>query len=118
MGSVEGHFSVFVVVNLDKVFVSVYAITETNTSPEKSWIRGRGSSHCFVSSRTLLCRMGWKCHITLYTDCSLAVMVAGAMFELNSHFKHSKAQSSFIHINWIILPMAAPWPGSKGNIGM
>ena len=40
------------------------------------------------------------------------------MFELNSHFKHSKAQSSFIHINWIILPMVVPWQESKGNIGM
>ena len=94
--------------DLDKVFVSVYAITETNTNPAKIRISGRGSSHCFVSSRTLLCRRGWKCHFTLYTACSLAVMAAGVMFELNFHFKHSKAQSSFIHINWIILPMAAP----------
>ena len=50
---------------LDKVFVSVYAITETNTNPVKSRISGRGSSGCFVSSRTLLYRREWKCHITL-----------------------------------------------------
>ena len=45
-------------------------------------------------------------------------MLAGTMFKLNFHFKHLKAQSSFIHINWIILPMAAPWQGSKGTIDM
>ena len=41
------------------------------------------------------------------------------MFEFSSHFKHSTAQSSFIHINYIMLPMAgAPLQDSEGEIGM
>ena len=57
-----------------------------------------------VSGRTLVCRRGWKCHVTLQCKCSLPMMMAGSMFELNSHFKHSRAQSSFIHNKLIFLP--------------
>ena len=77
-----------------------------------------GSRPCFVSSRTLLCGRGSKSHVILQTECSPTTMVAGAMFEFNSHFKLSKARSSFIQLNWIILPMAAPWQESKWNIGI
>ena len=66
---------------LDKVFVSVYAITETNTTPAKLRICGRGSSPCFQGIGTLLRGRDMKCYIKLKTDCSLAKMVAGAMFE-------------------------------------
>ena len=57
---------------LDKVFVSVYAITETNTTYAKYGTSGRGSSHCLFSSGTLLCRRDLKCHIQLQTECSPA----------------------------------------------
>ena len=77
-----------------------------------------GSSPGFEWSGTLLCGRNHKCYSKLYTDCSPVMMVASTMFEFNSHFKHSRAQSSFIHINWISLPMAAPWQGSKWNIGI
>ena len=93
---------------LDKVFVSVYAITETNTNPANFRTCCGGSSHCFENNGTLLCGRGMKCHINLHTRCSPGTMAAGAMFEFNYHFKHSTAQSSFIHIIWIILPMAVP----------
>ena len=48
----------------------------------------------------------------LYTDCSpvMVMMVASAMSEFNSHFKHSRGQSSFIHIKLIILTMAVQCP--------
>ena len=101
---------------IDKVFVSVYAITETKTTAAKSLISARGSSHCFVTSRTLLCGRGLRQHIELQTKCSLATMAASDMFEFKLHFKHSTAQSSFILINWIILPMAAPRQGIQGDM--
>ena len=40
---------------VDNVFVSVYAITETNTTAAKFGTSGEGSSPCFGSNGTLLC---------------------------------------------------------------
>ena len=73
-----------VIMIIDKIFVSVYAITETKTTAAKSRISVRGSSYCFESNRSLLCGRDMKCHIKLQTECSRATMAACAMFESKS----------------------------------
>ena len=65
-----------------KVFVSVYASTETNTTAAHFGTNGKGSNLFFLSNGTLLRGRTLRCHNKLYTNCSLAVMVAGAMFEI------------------------------------
>ena len=77
-----------------------------------------GSSPCFELSGTFLSGRDLELHIELQSECSPATTAAGAMFEFSSHFKHSTGQSSFIHINCIILPMAAPLQDSEGEIDM
>ena len=72
-------------VQVDKVFVSVYVITETNTTAAKSWTNDRGSNPCnpcFECSGSLQCGRDLRCHIELQTECSPATMAASAMFNL------------------------------------
>ena len=67
--------------HLNKVFVSVYVITETNRTPKKYWTSRRGTNPCFQYSGTLLCGRDLKCHIEVQTECSPATMAASTMFE-------------------------------------
>ena len=50
---------------LDKVFVSVYVSTETNTNVAKSRTTGGGSRPCFECRGTLLCGRSLYCHTEL-----------------------------------------------------
>ena len=59
------HFNQVTHISLDKVFVSVYAITETNTTHAKYRTSGEGSSPCFGSNGTLLCGRTLRCLIKL-----------------------------------------------------
>ena len=98
---------------LDKVFVSVYAITETNTHPAYFRICCGGSSYCFESNGTLLCGRNMKCHMKLKTECSLGIMATSAMFEFKSTSNIQGLNPPLFTLNGLV----CPWP-RLGNIGM